>query len=183
MNYYNLIRPLIESPITWIIIAGIFLWKTATWKTTIENKLSSLSEKLSSLSEKVEKVYDVIINRFGHSVEQTSSPITLNNYGKDLSERIDSKTIVNKYVDLLYEQTKNMNAYQVQEHCFLFSKDELLPKLQETDKEYFDKISSVAFDDGIDIEKIARVIGIELRDRILSMHGKLQTEIDDHLPH
>ena len=75
-----------------------------------------------------------------------------------------------------------MNAYQIQEHCFDFCKEKLVEKLQETDKESYEKISAVAFDDGIEMETVTQVISIKLRDMVLSLHGKAHTEIDHHSP-
>ncbi len=54
--------------------------------------------------------------------------------------------------------------------------------LETEDKYQFDKMLQVAFDEGIDIEKITRVVGIALRDRVLQMEGKSHAEVDEHSP-
>ena len=151
----------------------------------MEGKLPNvfgIETKLSEVSEKIDLVYEIIVNKFGHDVQQASGPVSLSDYGQKLSERIAAGRIVDEYAEELNERTKGTNAYQMQEQCFLFCEEDLLAKLQETDKQYFDEISNVAFEDGIEMEKITRVLGIELRDRVLSMRGRLHTEVGEHSP-
>ena len=184
MSNFNLLTILESSitPITWIVILGLILWKVSGWKATIDTWKTTVDARFSELSGKIDNLYNIIASRFEHDVQQTSSPVTLTDYGQKLSERIAAGRIVDEYAEELNEKTKGMNAYQIQEKCFSFCETDLLKRLQETDKQYFDEISKVAFDDGIKLEKITRVIGIELRDRVLSMCGKLHTEVDEHSP-
>lgn len=181
MSSLNFSLSILNSPTLWtvivglLILGGIFIWKVSGWKTSIEADLAKVSEQ-------VDLVYKIIVNRFGRDVQQTSSPVTLTDYGRRISKRITAEKIVNKYAEELNKKTEGMNAYQIQEECFSFCEEDLLERLRETDKKSFDEISEVAFDDGIKLEKITRVIGIELRDRVLSMCGKPQIEVDEHSP-
>ena len=148
----------------------------------LESSVGKLENSVGKLSEKVNEIYGVIINKFGRTIDQADSPVILSDYGKDLYNRIDAEKIVDRYAERLLQETKGMNAYQIQEHCFLFSKDNLLEDLEKNDKESFETVSDVAYMEGIDLEKIMRVVGIPLRDRVLSMQGKSYTKVDDHSP-
>ncbi len=181
----------LNDPSVWIVIPLILflLWKASAWKTNVENRLSNVENGLSNIEKVVEKLskqvdalYNVIMEKYGRSVDQSSSPVTLSDYGKDIASRIDVEKIVSVYADKLHRETKNMNAYQIQEHCFDFCNNKLVQDLEKKNKEFFEKLYEVAFADGVDIEKIMRVVGIELRDRVLEMKGLLHTEVDQHSP-
>ncbi len=184
MSTFSTILQTLNHSWTWVLVAlvVIAIWKVPTWKVSIEHRLSAVEKAVDGLSGKMDEVYSVIINKYGRAVDQAGSPVTLTEYGKELFARIDAEKIVDKYVDRLLQETKDMNAYQVQEHCFLFCKETLLADLEEQDKDSFEKISTVAFEEGIDLEKITRVVGISLRDRVLPMQGKSHIEVDDHSP-
>ncbi|WP_424946577.1 hypothetical protein [Candidatus Spongiihabitans sp.] len=171
-----------------IAVIGV-VWKISTWTTTVDNRLSGvekiiegLTKNVEGLTKKVDEVYRVIVMRHGRAIEKIDSPVTLSEYGQELFEKIDAEKVVDAYADKLHGDTQGMNAYKVQEQCFLFCKEKLLDDLEAKDKDQFDKISQVAFDEDIDIEKITRVVGIALRDRVLQMEGKSHTEVDEHSP-
>lgn len=174
----------LESNYGLLVLAGMFYlgWKMSTWKGSIENRLSGVENLAERYAKKTDEIYTIIVGRFGRSVEQATSPVTLTEYGAELSDKIEARTIVDAYADALYQEAKDMNAYEVQEHCFLFCKNRLLDDLEKSDRDYFDKISDIAFQEGIEMEKLMRVLGIELRDRILQMKGKSHAEVDAHSP-
>ena len=181
-NFITLLR---DWEIPWIfgIALGVFLlWKVPVWKTSIEHRLTAVEKAVEDFSGKMNEVHSAIINKYGRAVDQVGSPVVLTEYGKDLYQKIDAEKIVNKYADRLLQETKNMNAYEVQEHCFGFCKEKLLGELKHQDEVSFEKISAVAYEEGIELEKITRVIGISLRDQVLSMQGKSHAEVDDHSP-
>ena len=189
-NFSTIMRAL-DGPSIWIVISlfAFFLWKASAWKTNVENKLSNVENGLSNiekvvekLSKKVDALYNIIMEKYGRSVDQASSPVTLSDYGKDIAGRIDVEKIVSVYADKLHRETKNMNAYQIQEHCFDFCNNKLVKDLEKKNKEFFEKLSEVAFADGVDIEKITRVVGIKLRDRVLEMKDIVHAEVDQHSP-
>ena len=170
---------------SWIFILGalVFIgWKASTWKANIEHRLSSVEKTMETFSGKLDEVYIAIIGRFGRAVEKSTSPVTLTEYGVELAGKIDAQKVVDAYADKLHRETENMNAYKVQEYCFSFCKEKLPDDLEQNDKTYFDKISNVAYEEGINIEKLTRVLGIKLRDKVLSMKGKSHAEIDEHSP-
>ncbi len=46
----------------------------------------------------------------------------------------------------------------------------------------YNKIHDVAFNEGMEIEKLTRIIALELRDKVLSRLNKHPSEIDQHDP-
>lgn len=95
----------------------------------------------------------------------------MNAYGKKPAKKIDAAEIVDAFAARADAETKGMNAYQIQERCVTFSLRVVLEELKHHDKPRFDRVAEVAFNEWIMIEKIAYVIALLLRDRILQMRG------------
>ena len=124
-----------------------------------------------------------IFNRLpGEPVEKVTSPISLTDYGKELSQSINASEIADLQITKVTAAVENFNAYQIQEYCFSFSKDDLLNELKANHADLYDKIHEVAFEQGMDVEKLTRVIALELRDKILPTLNKPHAEIDQHSP-
>ena len=95
--------------------------------------------------------------------------MTLTEFGKELSEKVNAGEIVKRYADELIVEVKGMKEYQIQEFCFNFAKEDLLVKLTENAFEDFERIANVAFSEGMEIDQVTQVIGLELRDYLLEM--------------
>jgi len=148
----------------------------------VENRMAGVERLVERYTKKTDEIYTVIVGRFGGSVAKSDSPVRLSDYGADLSEKIDAKTVVDAYAEAVYCETDDMNAYEIQEHCFAFCNDRLLDDLKENHRAHFDKISNVAFEDGIEMKKLLYVLGLELRDRVFQMQDKSHDEVDEHSP-
>ena len=58
-------------------------------------------------------------------------------------------------------ERQNKQPYEIQEFCFKFANDE------EYDPKMVSKIQASAYNHGVDIDQIKRVLAIELRDALL----------------
>lgn len=174
----------LESNYGLLVLAGMFylVWKMSTWKGGIEHRLDNVEKTVEKYTEKTDEIYNIIVGRFGHGVGQTESPERLTEYGAELAGKIDARKIVDKYADAVYRETENMNAYQVQQHCFVFCRDPLMNDLEKVDRAYFDKISNLAFEEGLHLAEISYVLGLEMRDRVLQMREKSHAEAAEHSP-
>ena len=156
------------------------IWKISAWKQTVDSKLESLESKVEGLDirlTRVEKRLDELFKLFTEflfnrqEITKSTSPLTLTDYGKELSEKVNAGEIVEQFADYLFKKVKGRNEYQIQEICFEFAKLELLEKLKANDPQEFEEISKIAFNEGIELSKVTRVIGLELRDRMFEMRG------------
>ncbi len=126
MNINAIMQSLNYSSWGWVVVAVFVIgavWKTSTWKTTVDNKLSGFAQAIEILTGKVDEVYREIVMSRGRAIEKIDSPVTLSEYGQELFEKIDAEKLVDAYADKLRGDTQGMNAYKVQEHCFLFCKE------------------------------------------------------------
>ena len=136
-------------------------------------------DKFEKINDKLEKIFHLLHNE---PIEKRTSPISLTDYGQKLSQEISASEISDMELTNATEQVKDCNAYQIQEYCFEFAKNALLKKLNEKHRDFYDKIHEVAFNEGIEVEKLTRVIALELRDKILSSQSRLHSEINQHEP-
>lgn len=197
----SIILEVIESPLVWILIGtAILIWRLSKWHSDLNHRMGdtetkiegvqtklgsletltgNLSNRLDKINDDIKEIYKLIV---GNPLEKVTSPISLTEYGKSLSERLEALKIVDLKLTQVTRSVEGMNAYQIQEYCFSFSKEQLLDELQKKNPELAQKIYEVAFDEGMEIEKLTRVIALEMRDRILSDLNKSHEEIDEHSP-
>ncbi len=140
----------------------------------VEEKIEKINDKFEKMNDKLEKIFHFLPNE---PLEKRTSPISLTDYGKKLSREISASEISDMELTNVAGQVKDLNAYQIQEYCFEFAKNELLKKLKEKHLDFYDKIHEVAFHEGIEVEKLTRVIALELRDKILSTLNRPHSEI------
>ena len=208
MNINTIIQSLENFQGIAILLVAVWLaWKVASWKATVDGRLTgvekaidriekavetltqrmdaltqrmdALTQRMDTLTHKVDDIYRWIMNDSFRSIEKVDSPIALSEYGKELFYLIDAEKIVNQYAEKMYNETQEMNAYKVQEYCFTYCKEKLMDELEENDKEQSEKMALVAFDQGIDMERITRIVGIALRDRVLQKGEKMYAEVGD----
>ena len=100
---------------------------------------------------------------------QSDSPVSLSEYGKSLSKKIDAKSITDKYKERLTKKAKKqeMNACQIQQSCFYFAQNKIPKDLEENSKEQYDQLANIAFNEGIQIRDLMRVLGLILKDQTL----------------
>ena len=83
------------------IVAGMTIWVVARWTGRVDASMkenSILSEKIEKLSKTVNQMHRVLVNHFGGGlpVEISSSPITLSDYGKEISNNIDAGSLASR---------------------------------------------------------------------------------------
>ena len=151
----------------------------------LESKLDDLeplrinSTGLMRMMAQVEKIIAYLINSNHDPFLKQSSPVSLTEKGLEIANKINSEQLATKYVTRIRDEIQDMNAYQIQEHCFRFARNDLLDILEQEDKGSFDKISDLASEQGIQIDNILSVIGVNLRDETLKLVGKLHEEVDE----
>ena len=131
-------------------------------------KVESLSKTVESLSKTVDHIY-AKIDKLPEDIFRHSSPLSLSEYGQKLSDKIDASAIASKYKRQLISVVKeqNMRPYQIQQSCFDFSKKEILSDLKENDEEQYNKLTDVAFNEGVEVEVLMKITGLVLRDQVL----------------
>ena len=157
------------------VVAWKWAWKVRGWKSDIENELRRLTKKMDGF-------HIFLSSKFGAPLVESLSPLALNERGQQIAKKIDAESLANHYMAQLQDQVDTMNAYQIQELCFAFARDRLLKDLEANDADNFDRVTSCAYQEGIDPAEIMRVIGILMRDILLKNAGHSHQAVDDHAP-
>lgn len=144
-------------------------------------RLKHLEEAVFRIEKTLTKLSDIFMQRFGEPVAGSSSPITLTDYGKDISNQVDAKSISDIYVDLIKADAAGKNPYEIQEICFDYAKTKMLEHLKENHPDKYNVVVNYAYQSGIEAQKVTYVIGIELRDKLLDLLELSPKEIDSHV--
>ena len=145
-----------------------------SWGARMERWDSATTANVKSIPEKLDIII-ALLQPKERRTENTSSPISLTEIGQSIAENVNARNLAKKYAAKLI--TPDMkNAYDIQEACLQFSKHDLPDMLNDDEK---DVIKTEAFDRGMDVSRIYRVIGLAIRDAILEKKGLSHAQIDE----
>ena len=135
---------------------------------SLSKTVGGLSITVGGLSKTVGHIH-AKIDKLPEDIFRHSSPLSLSEYGQKLSDKIDAPAIASKYKRQLISVVKeqNMRPYQIQQSCFDFSKKEIISDLKENDEEQYNKLTDVAFNEGVEVEVLMKITGLVLRDQVL----------------
>ena len=105
----------------------------------------------------------LILERLPPKTVTGSSPLSLTELGKTISEHIDAQRIAKELAGVLSEDLQDKSYYDIQEHCTDFITNEFKPSPAQ------DKIRESAYEHGVKIEQVKDVIAIELRDAVIEI--------------
>ena len=128
----------------------------------------------------VKVLIDLLKKFLGEPTLQTTSPISLTEKGVSIASTIDSHDIARKHLETINNSIKkDANPYEIQEACFTFAQNDLLKLLDEAK---VDKIQAEAFEQGMELKEILKIIAVVIRDKILNKRGHEPKQIDEHSP-
>lgn len=174
----NIVRAFLSENIILVIAALLALvltaiWKARGWTKDVDWKITGLIEGQTNLKDMLSEVKSAVAdlrnNLDSKPAIKSTSPLSLTEYGEELSKGIDADSLASLYVDKLEPKVTGKNAYEIQQYCFKYAETLLLEDLQKLNKEKYDAITNFAFDAGISTDKLMRVVGIMLRDKLLDM--------------
>ncbi len=136
----------------------------------INTKLKDIGDDIKDLQKEQPTSPNVLTQR---------SPIALNDKGQKISDAINAEQIVltslDKYLQtLLPEQLEN--PYDIQEKSFDYMNDFSF------DDKTTDMLKRVAYDEGVSMLDVKRILGVVLRDKILEKRGFSPNDVDEHTP-
>ena len=136
---------------------------------SLEKTTATLERTTAILERTTASVSKQITGLSGRQYTEASSPMSLNNRGKELSKEMDAAKIASRYRTKLVDKAKDENGgpYQIQENCFDCAADEILKDLKEKDKKTYRHLTDIAYNEGVQIEVLMRIVGLVLRDQVL----------------
>ena len=147
----------------------------------VESKIESVNDAVIELKTKVQLIYD---NTNPRRTYAPGSPIGLTDFGKQIAEKIKAEEMFKCYSALLVDKVnaacpQKTNAYDIQVESMNIAKKDLL-NMVTTDE--INLIKQTAFDASILVEDVMGILGVYLRDHILSLRGIPVLDVDKHDP-
>ena len=148
--------------VTVVSAAITFAYKFGKWRA----KVDSDRIRFSNFKEEIRNDNKNILSRLPCLSTSSASPIRLTDIGERISKNINARSWAEKVANEMVEQTKGFDLLKIQEESFekaqSFESDEIL----------LQNMRDSAFREGINLDGVREVLGVELRDCLLALHGK-----------
>lgn len=156
------------------ILGGIVLvviWATRIYMkvgeiSNIRQKLDQDSQKLDQMIATANEIWELMT---AHEIKpfKTHGPTHLSDYGHRILESCDGSKIIDAYKDKV-SLADDLNEYEIQETCVDFAVSNLESILKPDE---LAKVQKTAFGEGMPIETVLRVIGLELRNVVFKQRN------------
>ena len=153
--------------VTAIIAAISLAYKFGKWQGQVDNDRNNFKEFMKEVRSDIKE----IMSRLPAKPISSSSPIQLTELGKRISKKIGAESWAKNAAQEMIEDTKGMDALKVQEQSFEKARN------FEPDENLLQDMRDSAFQEGIGLDGVRDVLGVELRDQLLSMHEKMEDSI------
>ena len=98
----------------------------------------------------------------GASIANSQSPLTLNDFGQEISQAFGAKAWAEAHMDDVREKVAGKSAYDIQQFCFDYVTENILTK------DELQRAKSITFENGTILLNVLRVLAFELRDLLLT---------------
>ena len=153
-----------------ITLAGIgFAYRHGKWQGAVDSDRTQFGEFMREIRKDIKD----ILSRIPPSPTSSASPIQLTVIGERISENIKAKSWAEKMADEMVDETEDMDSLEIQNVSF--------DKAQEfkPDEDMEKRMRDSAFQEGINLDGVRKVLGVVLRDRLLALHGKDKGSLDE----
>ncbi len=151
------------NPIVLLVLAIVgATWKLGSWKGSVDKALGALHKAIDRLEKKFDR-FEKKIDALPTQAFASGSPLRLTEFGEKLSREIKAKEWAAALAPALIKKCEDKVPYEVQQICIEYAKTELQPT---TDEDTALKVC--AYENGIEVEIVRKVSGIELRDEVLT---------------
>ena len=161
-----LARPSVKDSISdEIAFSGFVLLVICASHFRLSDLIDMVNERVESLANRVGEIDG------GQEEVEGHSPRALTEKGRILSKAVNAKDLATKYRSHL-GSVNTKQAYDIQEACLAFAELDMLEALDDEDSR---AVKKYAYENGISVERVLRVIGIEMRDMILAQRENDET--------
>ena len=163
---------IVKSPLFALaVVSGLvtLIFKVGVWKSKVDSGMSGAEKSMEGLRSEMRDFMNEIrsdIKRIFNRLSPTvgsGSPISLTKLGAKVSKEIDAPGWARDMAPGFLDEVKGQSPYFIQEFCMDFCTTKYKP-----DDDLKHRLEQCAFDNGIDLDSVLRVLGVELRDRLLN---------------
>ncbi len=105
-----------------------------------------------------------ISSRLPSHIDINQSPLGLSELGKNVSNELNAISWADEFVTNVQDEVRGKDAYEIQMFCMNY----VMPDDRYTEEQR-KVMRKVAYDNGLYVDEVRRVIGYELRDKLLSI--------------
>lgn len=165
-----LLRDLTGAGIVIITIAGItFVVRLILWYGSVNDDRGKFEDFMKEVRQDIK---DILARLPREPAISSGSPLQLTGLGNKISKEIGAEEWANNEATTLLGKAKEKDPFEIQAMAFDHTHD------LEPPEEMLAKMRASAFENGLDLDIVRRVMGIVLRDRILKMCGPLPSSLD-----
>ena len=164
-----------NNPLIFIVIGLAALgaiWKLGNWMGSKDEFAKTIGQSIETIQSDIKKIFRILSE--GQTIE-ASSPLRLTDLGKSISGFLGARdwaeTTAKEVATKIPVSEKH--PYGIQTYCFEFVKRE-----STLSEELNRKVQEAAYNNGLEIDKVRRVLAIELRDVLLKTYGLEPPESD-----
>lgn len=130
---------------------------------SFEEDRKEFRNSITKLADEIRADIKKILLRLTPTID-SKSPMSLSELGEKVSREIDAPGWVRDLAPRFLDEVKGKSRYFIQELCMDFFVSKYKPS---DDQKYL--LEDCAFKYGIDVDSVLRVLGLELRDRLLKL--------------
>ncbi len=163
------------TTVHWILISVTaflafvaLIFKFGSWYGEVNSDRKMFEEFMQEIRKNIDDIrknINDVLGRLSPPPTISESLICLSELGEQISKNIGAKAWAAEVAQELVGQAKDMDPFQVQMLSFEHAKS------FEPDDELLAKIRQSAYEAGIDLEGVGRVLGVELRDNLLQLNN------------
>ena len=159
------------NPVVWIgaitatVIVGRVVFLVGEWKGKVDTDRRDFKSFMEAIRADLSRIHariDDIFGRLSGGVTEGASPLRLTELGKSVSEMLDAPRWAEDIARTLTHRVEGMLAYDVQEFCRSYVRDEFKPTSEQEAR-----IKECAYEKGLDRSQVLNVLAVELRDVLL----------------
>ncbi len=148
----------------WLSIAAILsavtlIFAAGKWYGSVNTDRANFKEFMQEIRDKIDQIF----LRLPPAVAASQSPVRLTDLGKAISDDLDAVTWANEIAITVKDEVQGKEEYDIQHFSFKYIDD-----YPYTDEEQ-SILRKVAYDRGVSEKQVRRVLGIELRDKLLAL--------------
>ena len=148
----------IGSALAVLVAIGVLIFKTGAWKGSLDTRLSSIENSILDIKN---LIYQYLSPASRRPVT-AKSPLRLTDLGKEIAEQIEADEWASDLAVNLKPRTIGKSDYEIQELAIAYAQ-----ALDLTDEQR-PLVYEAAFSSGLDHSQVLRVLGVVLRDKLLS---------------
>ena len=148
---------------TLVFKAGVWKSKMDSGVSGVERSVEGLRSEMRDFMKEIRSDIKKIFNRLSPTT-RIGSPISLTRLGEKVSGEIGAPEWARVIAPKFLDEVSGQSPYFIQEFCMDFCTTRYAP-----DQDVKARLEQCAYENGIDLDSVLRVLAVELRDRLLEL--------------